>query len=271
MSIGMKAYYSENPYTVCIGQNGFPYVDRDTVRNDSVNMSDGNSKVGAVMAMNFPIEQTCDHKCECYKDGLCYACGGHYARANNQSIYAENLAYFLTHTNAEWIEEINRQIRIMNRKLFRWFTCGDILNERFLKAMVQIAKENPSIKFWSYTKKYKIVNKYVKENGLESIPENLVIIFSHWKNRDGSYFPMDNPYDFPTSEFIPIGEEYLTETVTNICPCSDPNVLETCETCSHPCYELKHGQSMALLEHSTTDSKERDKTVQKAHKALKAV
>ena len=61
-------------------------------------------------------------------------------------------------------------------------------------------------------------------------------------NEDGTYFPMNNPYNFPTSEFIPLGKEKLAKHVTHICPCSDPNVVSTCDNCDHPCYELNFGE-----------------------------
>ena len=73
----------------------------------------------------------------------------------------------------------------------------------------------------------------------------------------------------PTSEFIPLGKEELKDTVTHICPCSDPSVNVTCATCDHPCYTLKQGESMALLEHSTKRTKKRDKEIRTAKKALK--
>ena len=97
----------------------------------------------------------------------------------------------------------------------------------------------------------------------------MVIIFSHWMNDDGSYYPMDNPHDLPTSEFIPYGREDLKEKVTHVCPCSDPSVLATCETCDHPCYTLKKGEMMGLLEHSTKQTKQRDKEIRLAKEQLK--
>ena len=105
-------------------------------------------------------------------------------------------------------------------------------------------------------------------NGGE-LPENLTIIFSHWLNSDGTYYPMDNRHNLPTSEFIPFGMEKLAEKVTHICPCSDPTVKATCATCDHACYSLKKGESMALLEHSTKATKARDKAIKEAKKALK--
>lgn len=187
---------------------------------------------------------------------------------SNLYSYAENLAYFLKTKSGEFIDAFCEQLRENGNKKFRFFTSGDILNKRFFACMIEIARRNSGVRFWSYTKKYGIVNAWCDENGIENFPANLKIVFSHWMNEDGTYFPMDNPYNFPTSEFIPLGKEYLAKNVTHICPCSDPDVLSTCDNCDHPCYELNFGESMALLEHSTSRTKSRDKAVKAAHKKL---
>lgn len=266
MSKGMREYYANNPYTVKVGQNGAIYVDIDSVRNDGISVSDGNTKVGRVMCFNMPIEWTCDHRCNCYKEKKCYACAGHYAHASNQAIYAENYAAFKAH-GPQWLAEmVTAEIRRARVSLFRWFTCGDIASTAFLIAMVETARMNENVRFWAYTKKYGIVNRYIENGGV--IPANLTIIFSHWMNDDGTYFPMDNPHGLPTSEFIPLGMEHLAAAATHICPCSDPTIKATCETCEHGCYALKHGEMMALLEHSTARTAARDKAIRAAHKAL---
>lgn len=166
------------------------------------------------------------------------------------------------------VESFQLVIDLTGCKLWRYFTCGDIADSRFLQVMVRLAENNPSVKFWSYTKKYEIVNNWIAKNG--KLPQNLRIIFSHWLNDDGSYFPMSNPYNLPTSEFIPLGREDLVKTVTHVCPCSDPSVVATCATCDHPCYDLMEGQSMALLEHSTSRTKARDKAIKAEKQKVKA-
>lgn len=267
-----KAFYKVpgNEYTVKRSSDNKKYVDWKTVRTDTLNISDGNSKVGKVLCFNLPVFYTCDHKCECYKSGKCYACGGCYLFSSNQATYSENFAFIRSHSTVQFVNAMNALIKTYpNRKYFRWFTCGDIVNKAFFRAMCIIARDNPDVVFWAYTKKYSIVNGYVAENGLASIPENLTIIFSHWLNNDGTYYPMDNRYNFPVSEFIPLGMEDKTETVTHICPCSDPTVNSTCETCEHGCYTLKHGESMALLEHSTTETRDRDRKIKAAKSKLK--
>lgn len=250
------------------GTNGKNFVTMESVFPVFHAVS-GNSKTGShVGNYNLPIEYTCDHRCECYKKGLCYAENGCYLYTNNQASYTENYLFYKISTIETIVKSINEFIKDNNFSLFRYFTCGDIPGEKFLRVMIQVAKDNPYVKFWAYTKKYTIVNTYIDSNGRNAIPANLRIIFSHWMNQDGSYFPMNNKYNLATSEFIPFGREELKEKVTHICPCSDPSIKATCETCDHPCYNLKDGESMALLEHSTSQTKKRDKEIREAHAKL---
>lgn len=257
-------------YEISKGMNGLNFIDYRTVEGDLHVTKQGNSKTGApVGSFNFPVEQTCNHLCECYKSTACYACGGFYQMPDNMRRYAENLAFFLKHDSETFVDMFCEMLKANGNELFRYFTIGDIVNSRFFACMAEIARRMPDVKFWSYTKKYNIINKWCNVNGIENFPENLTIIFSHWLNENGEYFPMENPYNFPTSEFIPLGKEHLTANITHICPCSNPDVIATCATCDHACYTLKHGESMALLEHSTSRTKARDKEIKKAHTALK--
>ena len=261
------------PFEIAKGKNGKNFVTLKSVVNYIIHVSEGNSKTGEhCLNFNFSIEHTCNHDCECYIEGLCYAEGGCYLFGDNQCGYTENVVFYNSVPDEIFIAALQKAIDITGFGLFRFFTCGDIPNYRFIEIMVKLAKDNPSIEFWSYTKKYQLCNRYVAEHGgsiEKAFPKNLVIIFSHWLNQDGSYYPMENPYNFPTSEFIPIGKEHLAKKATFICPCSDPTVNVTCKTCENKCYRLKPGQSQALLEHSTTNTKERDKEIKTAKKAVK--
>lgn len=260
----------EKNYTIEKGENGLNFIDYRKVTGKIHVTKTGNSKTGkAVGSYNFPVEHSCNHNCKCYKTKACYACGGFYQMPDNMYGYAENLAYFLKVDSKTFCDEFCAQLKKNGNKKFRYFTIGDILNSRFFECMIENARRMPGVKFWSYTKKYNIVNAWCDKNGIENFPKNLKIIFSHWLNDDGTYFPMDNPYNFPTSEFIPFGREELVKTVTHVCPCSNPDVIATCDTCDYPCYELNFGESMALLEHSTKRTKARDKSVKEAHKKIK--
>ena len=263
----MKTEIQGKLYNVETAENGRKYVTVDSV-NGKLHITEGNSKTGPCLNYNTAIFYTCRHDCECFRKGLCYACSGCYNYLSNQRDYTENYAFFVNSTSEEFCSAVNAEIRAHKSiNLFRWFTCGDIANGRFLSCMVQVALDNPGVKFWAYTKKYHIVNAYIDNGGI--IPENLTILFSHWLNESGEYFPMNNPHRMPTSEFIPMGKEYLLETVTHVCPCSDPNFAGTCATCDHPCHSLKIGESMALCEHSTSKTHKRDKELKAAKKAVK--
>lgn len=262
----------EKEYTVYRTEYGFKAVDVNSVVTNRFNYSKGNSKLGEhVLNFGMDIMHTCA-RCECKTSGKCYGTCGLFQFGSNLQRAAEN--YMFWFVNGYEAMNVAIQDAIDNNtdcEKFRFFEIGDIPNREFLeKVMIQTAINNPNIKFWTYTKKYEIVNKFVDENGLDAIPENLAIIFSHWMNEDGSYFPMNNRHDFPTSEFIPVGkEEELLPHITHVCPCSNPDVIAHCETCEHPCHDLKHGESMALLEHSTKASAKRDKAIKAAHKAIK--
>lgn len=265
-----KQEKAAKPYETAIGQNGIAYVKKEST-GAVLHLVKGNSKTGPCINYNIAIEYTCDHRCECYKKGMCYACQGCYRFASNQNKYTENYNFYKACGSPSVfakaiIEAIDNDGELSKLDKFRWFTCGDIADYSFFVAMVEIAKAKPEISFWTYTKKYSIVNKWISNNG--SIPENLVVIFSHWMNDDGSFFPMDNPYMLPTSEFIPLGKENVIQ-VTHLCPCSDPSVKATCATCDHPCYTLKAGESMGLQEHSTSRTKARDKAIKAAKAKLK--
>lgn len=254
-------------YEILIGKNGMKYVSLNSVGNDNFNVSKGNSKIGKTLNFSFPIEKTCRKDCECYKLKICYGCSGCYLFGSNQARYSENFNYYVNHSTKEFVNMISKAIIKLNSDTVRFNNVGDIPDMRFITCLDILADTFPDVSFYGYTKKYEIVNRWIAENGFYH--SNLTIIFSHWLNRDGSYFPMDNKYNLPISEFIPIGMEYLTEKVTHICPCSNPDFIGTCKDCDYPCKDLKPGESMALLEHSTKETKERDKQIKEVRKQKK--
>lgn len=121
-------------------------------------------------------------------------------------------------------------------RFFRWHVSGDIVDIDYLRHMVKIAEELPHTMFLAFTKQYDIVNQFVAEGG--SIPNNLKIIFSAWKG-----FPMNNPYDFPTSEVI--FKDTEIQDSWKICGgnCS------TCACRGVGCWELQKGETIAFYKH----------------------
>lgn len=82
-------------------------------------------------------------------------------------------------------EERARKIRWM-----RWHTGGEIVDYDYLCRMMEVARAVKNFTFWAYTKRYALVNQYIREHG--PLPENFKMMFSEW---DG--LPMDNPYGLP--------------------------------------------------------------------------
>lgn len=264
---------TEKEYTIYTTKYGYKAVDINSVITNRFNYSVGNSKLGNnVINYGMDIMSTCA-ACECKTKGNCYGTCGFFQFGSNLKRAAEDFMFWFVNGSNAMVDAIQDAIDSNPKcKKFRHFEIGDIPNEAYLRdVMIESAKRNPDVKFWTYTKKYAIVNGFVDKYGLSAIPSNLTIVFSHWMNEDGSYYPMDNKYDFPTSEFIPVGkEDELLPHITHVCPCSNPDVIAHCETCDHPCHDLRHGESMALLEHSTKASAKRDKALRAAHKALEA-
>lgn len=269
---------SGRDYMLTTASNGLNYV-MPTLEDGALpilHIASGNTKTGNdhVLCYGHSIPLTCDNTCECYTEKVCYGCTGNYVRYPvNQLYLADNLLYLMTYGYEAMTQAIIDEIKRTHCKYYRWFTVGDIRNLEFIEMMVNVGKACPNVKFWGYTKKYMLVNHYIETrmNGdAETFLRYTGLIFSHWRNKDGSFFKMINPYNMPTSEFIPFGMETEAEKANHICPCSNPDVYENCCNCSNPCYELKLGQSMALLEHSTAETKARDKAISQAHKAIKS-
>lgn len=268
---------SGRDYYLTIASNGLKYVNptpEDGAR-PILHLPAGNSKIGSKKAMAYGhvIPATCDNRCECFKDKICYGCHGFYIMYPvNQLFLADNMLFFKKYGYKATAVAIIKEIKRTHCQYFRWFTVGDIPNIDFIKMMVLVGRECPEVEFWGYTKKYMLVNHYIDKymNGdAAEFLELTGLIFSHWRNKDGSFFKMTNPYNMPLSEFIPYGMESEAENATHICPCSDPDVFKTCITCDHPCYKLKLGESMALLEHSTPRTAARDKAIHESHEKLK--
>ena len=269
----MKAYYDENGklrgYEAAKDAAGFKYVHWVQMPAVRLHFSAGNSKIGRTLNLSFPIAFTCDHNAPCYKEGKCYGKGGCYTFDSNQALYAENLAFIKAHSDAEIVAEFLKNIDAAKAEAVRLCNVGDIPNERFLAILETVARERPECVLYFYTKKYRLVNRHYLFNGIESKPENLTIIFSHWRNDDGTFWDMENPFNFPTSEFIPYGMEDEIPEGAHVCPCSDPNFTGTCKTCDHACRFLKQGECMCLLEHSTKRTKARDKAVKEGQAKAK--
>lgn len=154
-------------------------------------ISKGNRKIGRVMNVSLPPLLSCANCSGCSK--LCYdikACLQYPgtvidARMRNFTILQKD--------RDEYFRRIDDAIsRRRVNKFFRWHVAGDIVDMDYFDRMVEIARRHPDFKFWTYTKNYAVVNRWVDENGRDALPANLSVMFSEWRG-----MPMDNPHGFP--------------------------------------------------------------------------
>lgn len=175
----MKRLYSEFTARAELGGLWFPSI------------SKGNRKIGRVMNVSIAPLLSCRSDCPCRV--FCYdikAClqytGVRLARVKNLWLAVNRPDVYFGKIR----ESLSRR---KSHKFFRWHVGGDIISPAYFAEMVQIAREYPDFVFWTYTKKYFIVNNFCDKNGgRTAIPENLKIMFSEW---DG--MPVVNPYGFP--------------------------------------------------------------------------
>ena len=122
----------------------------------------------------------------------------------------------------------------------RFHASGEIPNFIYLKKMAEIAKKNPDIIFYTYTKRYNLLEMCIKEMDL---PKNLVILVSIWNNN------YSNPNEFP--EFIlDDGTDPSLEDIIH-CPAVDKNGHDTGESCAHCklCLKAKKGDKICVYKH----------------------
>lgn len=123
----------------------------------------------------------------------------------------------------------------------RVHSSGEFLSYDYFCDWLDLARKNPEIKFYCYTKRFNFIDRYIKAGN--EIPENFTINVSIWKNN------YDNPYQLP--EFIyDDGTDPALENVFH-CPASDKNGNKTGMTCAacKLCINAKPGQKIAVYAH----------------------
>lgn len=106
---------------------------------------------------------------------ICFALKGNYTRY--PTIIKAQYKRLATIGNAQWVEAFNYLIRnkksVTASKVFRWHDSGDIQNLDHFNKIIQIAVDNPTIRFWLPTKESELIKNFTG-----SIPKNLVIRLS---------------------------------------------------------------------------------------------
>lgn len=136
-----------------------------------LHVSKKNSKLGKTPSVSIPPMETCVPGFPCGRE--CYAMKSYRLYPKTKIAWNENLLYFQTDPGG-YFGEIAKYCVDTDAPFFRWQVGGDIVNQRYLQGMIDVAKFCPDTKYLAFTK-----NQALDFSGC---PSNLVIIFSMWPN-----------------------------------------------------------------------------------------
>lgn len=110
---------------------------------------------------------------------LCYARSGTYNFSNVKAAHVRNLELTLDNPE-EWKTRVSDELkakRYQGGKSVRIHDAGDFYSEAYFLLWMDIAKENPHVFFYAYTKEVAMVKRH-------ELPSNFVIIFSMGGTQD---------------------------------------------------------------------------------------
>ena len=196
-----------------------------------ISISNGNKKLGAVKSVSLPPVVTCANCKHCKR--YCYAISSALRFKNVSLAWGKNLAILKYDRDLFFAQVLAKLSDRCKHKYFRWHVSGEIVDYDYFCRMVEIAKVKKDWTFWTYTKMYGIVNKYIRENG--ALPVNLHVMFSIWfDEKTGRYIPINNPYNLPVFTCRP--------SPLDVAPCAwhCPGNCQVCINSGHGC---AHGES----------------------------
>jgi hypothetical protein len=199
--------------------------------NQTISISRGNIKMGAIPSVSLPACITCNPDAPCFKK--CYALRLARRYKTVANAYDRNLDILNTDPRAYWVQV---KAAAITTRFFRYHVSGDIPNAEYLINMIQTARDLPGTNFLAFTKQYHIINDYLNNGG--TIPANLKILFSNW-----GAWKCKNPHNLPTCEIILKGSEPAPNW--KIC---GGNCTE-CACAGIGCWELKNGETIGIYEH----------------------
>ena len=140
----------------------------------SILISSGNAKMGKIPSVSLPpiiscsplACKTCGKKC--YAKKIC-----RYSK-EAKAAYERNLNILIKNNDVFW-DDVNRALKAS--RFFRFNVSGDIYNKDYFEKLCEVVGNNKNCEVLIFTKKYDIVNDYLKN---KKIPRNLHVLFSGW-------------------------------------------------------------------------------------------
>jgi hypothetical protein len=201
------------------------------MKKQTVSISKGNSKMGAIPSVSLPACVTCNPGAPCFK--LCYAAKITRLYKTVKTAYENNLNILKENPALYW-DQVKQGAQMA--RYFRFHVSGDIPNIEYFNNMVDLARALPGTNFLAFTKQYNIVNEFLNNGG--AIPNNLKIIFSNW-----GAWKCENPHNLPECEIILKGSAPAENW--KICGGN----CTACACAGIGCWELKNGETIAIYQH----------------------
>lgn len=140
-----------------------------------ITISMSNTKMGAVPSFSLLPQITCPTNAPCYIKG-CYMKPLIASRKSLRESLTKNSCIALCNP-----EEIYNQVcgwlSIYRPVAFRIHVAGDFFSVNYLDVWNSIARKNPSVKFFAFTKQFNVLRNYISN---KKLAKNLSIILSAW-------------------------------------------------------------------------------------------
>lgn len=200
-------------------------------------ISTTNAKLGyQIPSVSLPPSLSCRPDAPCARG--CYGKRGNFLYKPAQDAQRNNWEHYASDPDAYFADIVSfLSDSLVSYRYFRWHTVGDIVDERYLEGMVNVAKKCPRVRFLCFTKKFALVNDYLDEKG--KFPPNLRIVFSAWHKG----FRVDNPHRLPVA--------YVYFRKENLNPAIPETAIPCCGKCPEclACWTLRKGQSVYFDQH----------------------
>ena len=111
--------------------------------------ANGNHKLDKTVGVfSLPPIKTCVNCSTCAK--TCYANQAYKQYKNSRNAWDYN--YKLSKDTDKFYSEVCKQIKRSNKKIYRLHSSGDFYSEKYINVWNRIIKDNPQVKFYTYTK-----------------------------------------------------------------------------------------------------------------------
>lgn len=207
------------------------------MKYNNINITLNNSKLGGfIPSLDLPPVVTCRKGAPCIKN--CYARHGAFLYPSKIASMQNNLDAYKNDASSFFNDIVsflnNRDIAF---RFWRWFGAGDIVDDAFFSGCVDVANRCKDTRFLMFTKKFEIVNNFIKNGG--TIPSNLRVVFSGW-DKD---FKIDNPYKLPCA-YVELKDKNKCANIPEFAiPCEG-----SCATCK-ACWTLQNTQCVYFKQH----------------------